>query len=325
MTERPVIPGLHHVSAITGDAAANVAFYTGVLGLRLVKKTVNQDDVSMYHLFYGDARGSPGMDLTFFHWPQAAPNRPGSGTVATISLAVPSAGALRWWAERLQRLGVPHGEIEDRRGTAALRFADPEGQSLELVDASAAGGPDVQAWEGSPVPVEFGIRSFYGVTLDVAAPAPTLARLTGLLGFRQTDAFADAAGRPVAVLETGPGGAGAEVRVVASGTRRGQPGTGGVHHVALRTESDATERFWLAALNAAGIPNSGIVDRYYFRALYFREPGGILMEISTDGPGFATDEPLATLGQRLALPPFLEPHRAEIEAALPPLAVTGPA
>ncbi len=318
MSTRPEIPGLHHVTAITADAPGNVAFYTRTLGLRLVKKTVNQDDVSAYHLFYGDARGSPGMDMTFFDWPRAAPNVPGGGTVARVSFAVPSAGALRWWQDRFDRLGVPHGDIADRRGRSALAFADPEGQRLELVDAEGAGGPAVQPWPGSPVPPDVAIRSFYGVTLDAPAAGPTVAFLTLHMGFRAADRFEDG-GRPVTVLECGPGGAGTEVRVAAPWARRGAPGSGGVHHVAFRAVDDAEQAHWLAALRAARVPNSGLVDRHYFRSLYFREPGGVLFEIATDGPGFATDEPADRLGERLALPPFLEPHRARIEAGLIPL------
>lgn len=335
----PEIPGLHHVTAITGDAPGNVAFYTRVLGLRLVKKTVNQDDLSAYHLFYGDGKGSPGMDLTFFDWPHAPGNVPGAGTVARIALAVPDAAALRWWQDRFARLRIAHGEIADRRGRQALAFTDPEGQCLELVDGSGAGGPPVEPWAGSPVPVEVGIRSFYGVTVygpaihgpalygaprAAAAPSPTVALLTGLLRFRQTDAFADAEGRPVTVLESGAGGAGTEVRVVSPRGPQGMPGIGGVHHIALRTASDATQHQWLEILQAARVPNSGIVDRYYFRSLYFREPGGVLLEIATDGPGFATDEAPGELGRRLALPPFLEPRRAQIEAGLTPLPTDGP-
>ena len=319
MAARPEVPGLHHVTAITGDAPGNVAFYRRVLGLRLVKKTVNQDDVSAYHLFYGDARGSPGMDLTFFDWPGATPNVPGTGTVAGVGLAVPDTSALRWWADRFERLGVAHGPVGERRGRAALSFTDPEGQRLELVDGSGLPGPETRRWADGPVPEEVAIRSFFGVTLDTAVPGPTVALLTGLLGFRQEEALEEG-GRPVAVLRCGAGGAGSEVVVRASGTRRGVPGRGGVHHVAFRTADDASQRAWLALVQAARIPNSGIVDRYYFRSLYFREPGGVLFEIATDGPGFATDEAPEHLGEALALPPFLEPRRAEIEAGLRPLA-----
>lgn len=321
MPPRPVIAGLHHVTAITGSAPGNVDFYTRVLGLRLVKRTVNQDDVSAYHLFYGDARGSPGMDLTFFDWPRSGLNVPGGGSVARIALAVPDVGALDWWRERFERLGVAHGPITDRRGRAALAFADPEGQRLELVDASGVSGPHVEPWVGSPVPEAVGIRSFYGVTLDAVAPAPTMAVLTELLGFRRLDAYRDADGRALTVLEAGSGGAGTELTIVSPWVRRGMPGIGGVHHVAWRTADDATQREWLRVLGEAGVPNSGIVDRYYFRSLYFREPGGVLFEIATDGPGFVTDEAAEHLGEALALPPFLEPRRAEIEVGLLPLPV----
>jgi len=318
-----MITGLHHVTAITGRPAENLAFYTAVLGLRLVKKTVNQDDVSAYHLFYGDEIGHPGTEITFFSWPDAPSNVPGAGTVAGISLAVPGPEALQWWRERLHRLGVPHGEVADRRGRAVLPFTDAEGQRLELVAADPR--PDVVPWAGSPVPGERAIRGMFGVTIDAAAPAPTVALLTRLFGFRQTDAYTEATGVAVTVLEAGPGGPGTEVRVVVPGPlRRGRPGIGGVHHVAFRTPDDAAHRGWQQALARAGVPASPIIDRYYFRSIYFHEPGGTLFEIATDGPGFATDEPVGSLGERLALPPFLEPRRAEIEAGLTPLHTPAP-
>ena len=316
-----MISGLHHVTAITGRPADNLAFYTGVLGLRLVKKTVNQDDVTAYHLFYGDEAGRPGTEVTFFSWPDAPRNRPGTGSVARISLAVPGAEALAWWRDRFARLGVQHGEIMDRRGHPALRCADPEGQRLELV--AVAGGTGTP-WAGSPVPVEVGIRGLHGVTVEVATPGPTIALMTAVLGFRQTDAFTDDAGAAVTVLEGGTGGAGTEVAVIVpTAVRPGHPGIGGVHHVAFRTADDAAQRTWQQRLRGAGVATSPIVDRYYFKSVYFHEPGGTLFEIATDGPGFAADEPAEHLGERLALPPFLEPERAQIEAGLPPLPTTG--
>jgi glyoxalase family protein len=323
MSTGPAIPGLHHTTAITGRAADNVAFYTQVLGMRLVKKTVNQDDVSAYHLFYGDETGSPGTEVTFFDWPDASPNVPGAGTVARISLAVPDRDALAWWRARFRSLGVRHGETEDRRGRAALTFADPEGQRLELVDAA---GADLAArpWARSPVPAEVAIRGMYGVTLEIADAAPTLALMTGLMGFRRTDGYEGPDGASVTLLETGAGGPGTEVRVVVPpSARRGVPGTGGVHHVAFRAPDRPTHRAWLGRLQDAGVRCTPVVDRYYFQSIYFREPGGVLFEIATDGPGFATDEPVERLGERLALPPFLEPMRARIEAGLRPLDTPG--
>jgi glyoxalase family protein len=317
---RPTLAGLHHVTAITGRAADNVAFYTRVLGLRLVKKTVNQDDITAYHLFYGDEAGGPGTEVTFFHWPDAPRRVPGPGTVACISLAVPDAAAVDWWRRRLADLGVEHGEVAERRGRAVLPFADPEGQHLELVEAGPEAERMGRPWAGSPVPTEVAIRGLYGVTLELAATSRSAQWWAALLGFREVDAYADPDGTAVTVLACGPGGPGAEVRLLARpGARPGRPGIGGVHHIAFRAPDDAAQRCWLARLQLARVPTSGIIDRYYFRSLYFHEPGGVLLEIATDGPGFAVDEPQDRLGERLSLPPFLEPLRARIEAALPPL------
>lgn len=301
------LAGLHHVTAITGDASQNLAFYTHVLGMRLVKRTVNQDDVTAYHLFYADAAGRPGTDLTFFAWPAAGPNRPGAGTIALVSLTVPDA-SLGFWVKRFEHFGVAHGAISAHANRPAMLFTDPEGQQLELVEASQAewrGEP----WSRSPVPPTAAIRGLFGVTLDVAGVS-TLRVMTEILGFRTSDD---------GVLSTGSGGAGCEVRLRENRTRYGAPGRGGVHHVAFRTTDDQTQQQWLDRLDEIHLPHSSIIDRFYFHSLYFREPGGILFEIATDGPGFATDEPSEHLGERLALPPFLEPQRASIEASLPAL------
>jgi glyoxalase family protein len=316
------IPGIHHVTAITGDASGNVRFYTDSLGLRLVKKTVNQDDLSAYHLFYGDAIGSPGTEVTFFDWPHSPLTVPGAGTIAPVALRVPGADALSWWEARLDDLGVAHGPIEERDGHGVLPFADPEGQRLELVDDG--GAPGGQAWSGSSVPPERAITGVHDVTITSALPEETTAVLTRLLGFRQAGGgrLPDGSGS-VAVFETGAGGPGAQVRVVSPrAPSLGQPGVGGVHHVAFRTHDEAEQREWRERVAAAGLNVTPIIDRYYFHSIYFREPGGALFEIATDGPGFVADEPLETLGQSLALPPFLEGRRAEIEAGLRPIAVS---
>lgn len=310
--------GLHHITAITGHASQNVAFYTQVLGLRLVKKTVNQDDVSAYHLFYADEGGHPGTDLTFFDWPMAGPNRPGVGTISAIAFGVRGREALDWWAERLERFNVAHEGVQVRGDERAmLAFRDPEGQQLELIDDGGrlAGEP----WKKSPVPVAMGIRGLYAVRLMVRDLAPSAKLLTETMGFRQAGTY-QLDGHPVTIFEVGPGGPGAEVHLDARpDAPRGLPGIGGVHHVAFRTPTDEEHQLWRARLAQAGRQVTPVIDRFYFRSIYFREPGGVLFEVATDGPGFATDEDREHLGERLALPPFLEPYRKEIEAGLQPI------
>ncbi|MDQ3226470.1 MAG: ring-cleaving dioxygenase [Chloroflexota bacterium] len=312
--------GLHHVTAVTSDAPGNLDFYTNALGLRLVKKTVNQDDVSAYHLFYGDETGSPGTEVTFFDWAGMGPNRPGTGGIVEIGLRVPDRAALDWWTRHFDALGVPHGGVEAIAGYDTIRFADPEGQRLALV----AGGSDDEfaPWRRSAVPVAHQIRGLGHVTLAVDRLAPTARVLTEVLNFRQTSDYlaVDNPALRTVVFQTGPGGPGAEVRVE---ERPDLPptrlGSGGVHHVAFRAPNDSEHRAWRDQVRSAGIGITDVIDRFYFKSLYFREPGRILFEIATDGPGFATDEDAAHLGERLALPPFLEPRRAEIEAGLKPL------
>ncbi len=314
--------GIHHVTAVTGRAADNLAFYTQVLGMRLVKKTVNQDDVSAYHLFYADAAGNPGTELTFFDWPRAIRRRPGAGTVAATGLRVPAA-ALDWWAKRLTAQGAKTEEIAQRAGRRTLAFTDPEGQRLQLIDdGEAAGTP----WTGSPVPPEMTIRGLGAVTTTVTQLDATAYTLTEVMGFRQIgDYAAPEDGRAVLVYSTGDGGPGAEVHIaVRPEAPYGDVGIGGVHHVAFRTPDSEEHQTWQKRLLAAGLRPTPVIDRYYFRSLYFREPGGVLFEIATDGPGFATDEDAEHLGERLSLPPFLEPRRAEIEANLRPLPTVQP-
>jgi glyoxalase family protein len=316
------LAGLHHVTAITAQASRNVAFYTQVLGLRLVKKTVNQDDVSAYHLFYGDAVGSPGTEVTFFDWPMVVKNRNGAGSIASIALRVPGREALAWWAQRLAEAGVVSSGLVEEAGQTLLRFSDPEGQELALVnDNDAPGGIP---WEGSPVPAEMGIRGLHAVTLMVADLAPTARVLTQVMGFQPVREYlaGDDPSRPVVVFATGRGGPGAEVQVeFGPHLTPGRQGWGGVHHVAFRTPNDEEHAAWRQRVASAGLGVTPIIDRYYFKSIYFREPGGILFEIATDGPGFATDEEVDHLGERLALPPFLEPQRARIEAQLHPLEI----
>lgn len=317
------LSGLHHVTAITGMASENVAFYTQVLGLRLVKKTVNQDDVSAYHLFYADAVGNPGTDVTFFDWPRVVPNRGGAGSIAEIALRVPSRETLEWWQQRFTEAGVAHEGITEEAERALIRFSDPEGQALALVNDHGApqGGTP---WERSPVPEDRQIHGLNSVKLMVQILEPTARVLTEVMGFRQirTAPSSSNPARQVVFFETGPGGPGSEVQVEAGPELpRGRVGRGGVHHVAFRTPNDAEQAQWRQRISEAGLQVTDIIDRYYFKSIYFREPGGILFEIATDGPGFATDEEVEHLGEQLALPPFLEPYRAQIEAQLHPLDV----
>jgi glyoxalase family protein len=311
--------GIHHVTAVTAQIGLNADFYTRVLGLRLVKKSVNQDDVSAYHLFYADKLGSPGTDMTFFDWPHVGPDRRGTDSIAATAFRVNGREALEYWGRRLTEHGIDHPGIEAFAGRAVLRFEDPEGQRLMLVDDGGAVF-EGEIWDGSDVPTEHALRGFYAVTLSV----PTLDRidpiLTQALQFRRTRQAQHPDGANVTIYETGEGGPGRELWVVEEPDRQiALLGAGGVHHVAFRVADDEEQRYWLDRVRRAGLRISPVIDRFYFRSIYFRISNGILFEIATDGPGFATDEDLETLGEKLALPPFLESQREQIEANLKPI------
>lgn len=309
------LKGIHHVTAVTADAPGNRRFYTETLGLRLVKKTVNQDQTDAYHLFYADAVGSPGTDLTFFDFP-APPETRGSQSVTRTAFRVGSTESLRWWSERLRHRGVDASAIHERDGRPTVDFEDPEGQRLALVVDERPG--DAQPWERSPVPAVHQLRGLGPVTLTVRQREPTEAVLTRILGMEQTRTHRDD-DTPVSVYRMGDGGPGAEVRLRTSpGLPSARAGAGGVHHLAFRVE-DADYTAWAEHLAGVRLPSSGPVDRYYFRSLYFREPNGILLELATEGPGFTTDEPPERLGESLVLPPFLEPRRKAIKQRLKPL------
>jgi glyoxalase family protein len=313
------LTGIHHLTAISADAKGNVDFYTRVLGLRLVKKTVNQDDVSAYHLFYADGLASPGTDVTFFDWP-AARERRGTNSIVRTALRVAGTKTLEWWTERLDAEGVKHSGAKTRDGRLSIHFEDPEGQRLALVDDGGRG--EANPWDQSPVPVEHQIRGLGPITLSVPELKLTDMVLTKLMAMRPVREYRlnSGAGAHVHVYEMGEGGPAAELHVaIEPNLPKARQGAGAVHHVAFRTPDEAEYNAWLDRLTALRIPNSGPVDRFYFKSLYFREPNGILFEIATDGPGFATDEPLERLGEKLALPPFLEPRRVEIEAGLKPI------
>lgn len=304
--------GIHHVTAITANASANHDFYTRVLGLRLVKKTVNQDDVSAYHLFYADGAGTPGTDLTFFDWP-AAPERRGTRSVVRTGLRVGSMVSLEWWQ---RHLGAK-ASIVERDGKAVLDFEDPEGQRLSLVVDEE---PAAAIWERSPVPAEHQIRGLGPLHLSVPAFDPTDRVFRELLDLRHVRTYTTNNLEAHAYRIGDQPGAAREIHLhVEPDTHAARQGAGGVHHLALRTKL-ADYEAWARRLAESGMPNSGPVDRFWFRSLYFREPGGILIEIATDEPGFATDETLDKLGESLSLPPFLEPRRRAIEAGLKPLA-----
>lgn len=317
------LKGQHHVSAITANAKENYTFYTKVLGLRLVKKTVNQDDTSVYHLFYADERGNPGTDLTFFEIPHAGQTYPGTNSISATSLRVANDESLRYWKERFEQLKVDHDDISNSSGRSTLAFHDFEGQRLVLVsDEDNNGVAGGKPWDKSPVPVEHGVLGLGPVKLTVSRSEITAKVLTEVLGFREKSSYPSSVEgqQAIRVFETGEGGTGAEVHLEErSDLSRERPGRGSVHHVAFRVESEEELRKWVDHLQQLRLPNSGFVERYYFRSLYFREPNGILFELATDGPGFEGDESFEHLGESLALPPYLEGQRETIEATLKPL------
>ena len=304
--------GIHHVTAIAGRADRNLDFFTRVLGLRLVKKTVNFDDPGTYHLYYGDGQGQPGTILTFFPWAHAAAGQLGVGETQETAFRIPSA-ALGYWTHRLLEKGVTHGAPEKRFGDTVLAFTDPDGMRFAFVPGP--GAESERGWSNGDIPGEHAIRGFHGVTLLVNTAAPTAAILTDVLGFREV------AREGALARYRGDAPMGAHVDLREAGDfPRGRMGRGSVHHVAFRAPDDAAQAAMAKKLVADHrMHPTDQKDRNYFRSIYFREPNGILFEIATDQPGFAVDEPAGELGQSLKLPPFLEPRRMELEAKLPPL------
>ena len=304
--------GIHHISAIAGDAQQNVDFYAGVLGLRLVKKTVNFDDPRTYHLYYGDEQGSPGSLLTFFPWPGSRKGRAGVGQVAVTSLAVPP-GSLGYWIERFVVYGVEHELVSKRFGDSVLAFRDRDGLQLELVATASAEGRG--SWTGGAVRPEHAIHGVHSVTLWEHSLEETERVLTEVLGFRRL-------GTEESTTRFTLGGGGAstivDVRVV-GGFLAPIGGAGTVHHVAFRAGDDAAELELRARFVALGLHPTEVIDRQYFHSVYVREPGGVLFEVATDAPGFAVDEDPSSLGTALTLPPQYESRRAELEALLPEL------
>lgn len=318
MTDR--LSGIHHVSAMSANIESSNAFYTQILGMRPVIRTVNQDDPTMYHLFFGDGVGSPGSDMTIFDMPYAAPERPGNNSITKTALRVAGEGALVYWFERLAEHDIAHGEITKRDARRVLDFVDPMGTQLSLVDDGGKG--DAFPWDESPVPAEFQIRGLGYTIITVPVLEPTDHFLTAALGLRHDHTYPLAAAPRYSahVYVIGDGGAHAEVHVeVREDLPRARPGSGGVHHFAIRVPEGQRMENWVEKLDSLGYRNSGIVDRHYFTSAYVREPNHVLFELATDGPGFDVDGRLDA--ERLSLPPFLEPKRAEIEARLKPLGV----
>jgi glyoxalase family protein len=306
------VRGLHHITAIAGSAQENLDFYAGMLGMRLVKRSINQDDPGTYHLFYADAEGHPGTDLTFFPWAQMAPPRMGYGLAVEVALEVP-AESLAWWSERLKKYKVRVGTVEDRFGDKVLPVTDPHGLALALTVSQAAPPREFAPWDGSPIPVERQIRGLYGARLWERDAGPSADFLAPVLGFHRVGTehgwtrygFSDAPGI-LDVRET-------------KDARRGAWGVGSVHHLAWAVADEQEQLLIRRQVEAAGSRATPVIDRFWFKSVYFKEPGGVLFELATLGPGFAVDEDPAHLGESLVLPPWFEPARAEIERILPAL------
>ena len=306
--------GIHHVTAVATDPQRNADFYLRTLGLRLVKQTINFDAPDTYHLYYGDEAGNPGTILTFFPWPGVPQGRRGTGQATITSFSIPEA-SLGWWKQRLERQGVDVREAVTRMEEDALSFSDPDGLVIELV--AHTGTDERPPWERGPIPAEHGIRGLHSVTLCESGYEDTAHLLVDRLGFRLSGESNERFRFAV-----GDGGPGEVVDLVCQPEApRGLVSAGTVHHVAWRAPDEDTEATWRGELVDAGLNVTPIIDRNYFRSIYFREPGGVLLEIATDPPGFSIDEPLLELGQKLQLPPWMEPRREDIEAALPPFKV----
>lgn len=306
--------GLHHMTAISGPVQENVDFYAGVLGLRLVKLTVNFDDPGAYHLYYGDGIGSPGSIITFFPYPQGREGRVGNGMVGVTSLSIPE-NAMGFWVDRFAREAVPFEMPVQRGEVEALSFTAPDGLPLELI--AGPGHITGEPWREMPVSPENAISGMHGVRIFADSAPVTGEVLLNLFGYEEAGGLEDARGVRYRVPS---GDRAAVVDVIERpGERRGIGGHGTVHHIAFRVADDAAHQEMLRSVQAAGLHVSPVMDRNYFHSIYFREPGGVLFEVATDVPGFAVDEPVESLGESLKLPEQYEPHRARIEAALPRL------
>jgi glyoxalase family protein len=305
--------GIHHVTAIAGDPQRNVDFYTKVLGLRLVKQTVNFDAPHVWHLYYGDEKGSPASILTFFPWPGVSRGRDGAGLTTATAFSVPSE-SLGFWSSHLDALSIEYSKGLDSESNELIELRDFDGMRLQLVGTSGDGR---SGWDGvGSIPAEHAVKGLHAVELSENSIEPTAAMLENLLGMNFTS---EASGR--ANFSMGAGESGAKVEVIGGVKDRGLQAGGTVHHVAFSAPDLPTMELWQQELLSRGVSVTQIMDRQYFKSIYFREPGGVLFEIATDDPGFMTDEPLLELGRKLKLPPWLEPSRAQIEASLPPIKV----
>ncbi len=312
------VTGLHHITAIAGDPQENLDFYVGVLGMRLVKRSINQDVPDTYHLFYADGAGNPGTDITFFPWPNLGPKRDGIGLWNQVYLTVPP-GSLGYWQERLNTTGREAGaevdEIEERFGDRVLPFTDPHGMNLALLEARPYAELSTSSWTDSPVASEYQITGLGGARLSERSAESTLRFFTQAFGFRELGSEG-----PWTRYGVGDGAAGQfiDLRILPEG-HRGAWGVGAVHHVAWRTEDTETQQELRRQISSTGRPPTEIIDRFWFKSVYVMEPGGALCEVATDGPGFAVDEDPGALGERLVLPQWYEAQRDRIEAVLPEL------
>jgi len=305
------ITGLHHVTAIASDPQRNLDFYVGLLGLRLVKRTVNFDDPGSYHFYFGDGVGTPGTILTFFPWPDARRGVRGAGEIEATAFAIPAA-SVGYWIERLKEHQVGAQRAPERFGDKVISFADPDGMLIELIASTP--GDEVRPWSEGPVPVEHSIRGLHSVSATLESREGTATLLTESFGYR----LIQEAGNRIRFAAPGKGGTGKAIELVCTpGGQPGRLGPGSVHHIAFRVPDDAQQHAWREKLVSLGYNVSPVMDRIYFRSIYFREPSGILFEIATDPPGFTNDEPVNELGAKLRLPPWLERARPQIEQVLP--------
>jgi len=315
------LTGLHHVTAVTGNIQDNLKFYTEVLGLRLVKKSVNQDDTSAYHLFYADKLGTPGTDLTFFDWPKIGPNREGTDSILGTAFRVSGCEALEFWSERLTSHGITPLLFDSPADRELIAFEDPEGKQLFLVNDQNT-PMSGKIWSHPEIPDEFAIKGLYSTVISTPAADELIPIFSDVLNFQEVKRGTWIDGHtPLVIFQTlSDGGPGTEIWLLLEpGKPRAKLGAGGVHHVAFRVDSLETQKEWQKRLQNFRLHVTQSIDRFWFRSIYFRVSGGILFEIATDGPGFDIDEDPDSLGEKLVLPPFLEDQRDEIEANLIPI------